>query len=66
MHMINASPHLATRQTHLAIFVSDVANIESAPSSDVPLSYTDVPRLLKAQLNDTRMDCVRQWLDTLA
>jgi len=66
MHMINASPHLATRQTHLTIFVSDVADMESAPSSDIPLSYTDVPRLLKAQLDDTRVDRVRQWLDTLA
>jgi len=40
--------------------------MESAPSSDIPLSYTDVPRLLKAQLDDTRVDRVRQWLDTLA
>jgi hypothetical protein len=43
-----------------------VANIESTPPSDVPLSYTDVPRLLKAQLDDTCVDRVRQWLDTSA
>jgi hypothetical protein len=43
-----------------------VADIESAPSSNVPLSYTNVPQLLKAQLDDTRVDRVRQWLDTLA
>jgi hypothetical protein len=64
--MINASPHLATRQTNLAIFVSDVTDIESTPTSNVLLSYTDVPRLLKAQLDDTHVDRVRQWLDILA
>jgi hypothetical protein len=66
MYMINASPHLATHQTNLAIFVSDVADIESTPTSNVLLSYADVPQLLKSHLNDTHMDCVCQWLDTLA
>jgi hypothetical protein len=66
IHMINTSSHLATCQTKLAVFVSDIADIESTPTSDVPLSYADVPRLLKAQLDDTRMDRVWQWLDTLA
>jgi hypothetical protein len=59
MHMINASPHLATHQMNLVIFVSDVADIESTPISDIPLSYADVPQLLKAQLNDTHVDHVR-------
>jgi len=58
MHMINASPHLATRQTNLAIFVSDVADIDATSTSDTSLSYADVPRLLRAQLNDTRVDQV--------
>jgi hypothetical protein len=43
MHMINTSPHLTTHQTNFAIFVSDVADIESTPTSDVPLSYADIP-----------------------
>jgi hypothetical protein len=66
MHMINASPPLATHLTNLAIFVLDVADMKSTPTSNIPLSYTDVPRLLKAQLDDTCVDRVRQWLDTLA
>jgi hypothetical protein len=65
MHLINRSPSVPTSQASIAIFVSDVADIE-LPQEDVSAtSYANVPRSDQANADDNRLCKVRLWLDSL-
>ena len=65
MHFINRSPQLRLPQIHIAMFVSDIADIE-VPSEDVSsASYADVLWTDQAKADDERVSKVRSWLDSL-
>jgi hypothetical protein len=65
MHMINVAMPQLPDQTSIAVFAAHVADTKLLPSNTPPASYDDIPRTLKAQINDTQLVKVRQWLETL-
>jgi hypothetical protein len=52
-------------QSRVAIFVSEVADITLPSDEGAIASYGDVPRTVKAQLDDDRIVLVRKWLEDL-
>jgi Integrase zinc binding domain/RNase H-like domain found in reverse transcriptase len=64
MHMINTNSPICQPQSNIAIFVSEVANV-AIPAEGAIVSYSDVPRTVKAQLDDDRIVLVRKWLEDL-
>jgi hypothetical protein len=65
MHIINDPPYLSRPQRPIAIFASEVTDIEFAAGDSDNISYDDVPRPESAKADDKRLLQVRQWLDTL-
>ena len=59
MHMINNRLHSITKSTRVATFIEEVADIKIPPDDGAFVSYSDVPRSLKAQLADARLSLVR-------
>ena len=66
MHMINTDALVDTPQHDVAIFATEVADIQQAPQEVVDITYKDVPRSVAAQLADDRLLSVREWLTTLS
>jgi hypothetical protein len=64
MHMINTDLPICQPQSNIAIFVSEVTDI-AIPAEGAIVSYSDVPRTVKAQLDDDRIVLVRKWLEDL-
>jgi hypothetical protein len=52
MHMINVAMLQLPDQTSIAVFAAHVADADLLPGDTPPASYDDVPRTLKAQIND--------------
>jgi hypothetical protein len=65
MHMINTDFPISQSQSRVAIFVSEVADITLPSDEGAIASYSDVPRTVKAQLDDDRLVLVRKWLEDL-
>jgi len=65
MHMINTDGPQRQPQSSVAIFVSEAADISLPPDEGAVASYSDVPRTIKAQLDDDRLVLVRKWLGDL-
>ena len=68
MHMINDR----TLRTHkddipTAAFITNEVDLTDVPipEDNSPVTYTDVPHTIAAQLADDRLVLVRQWLNTL-
>jgi Integrase zinc binding domain/RNase H-like domain found in reverse transcriptase len=65
MHIINTDCPRSQPQSRVAIFVSEVADIALPTDEGAIASYSDVPRTIKAQLDDDRVALVRKWLEDL-
>jgi len=66
MHMINTDGPQRQPQSSVAIFVSEAANISLPPDEGAVASYSDVPRTIKAQLDDNRLVLVCKMARRLA
>jgi len=65
MQVINTDyPHFQL-QSHVAVFVSEVAYITLPSDVGAITSYKDVPRTTKAQLDDDQIVLVWKWLEDL-
>lgn len=66
MHMINDSPYLRSPQRPIAMFASEVAEIDLPSKDGIPTSYDEIPRQDAAKADDERLPRVQHWLETLA
>jgi len=65
MHVINTNYPCRQPQARVAVFVSEVADITLPSDEGAIMSYKDVPRTTKAQLDDDRVVLVQKWLEDL-
>jgi hypothetical protein len=64
--MINNSLYLRLPQRPIAMFTSEVAEIDIPSKDSIPTSYDKIPQPDIAKANDERLPQVQHWLETLA
>jgi len=65
MHMINTDVPNCRSQQNVAMFVAEVADITLPSDEGLAISYSDMPRTVKAQLADERLVSIQKWLEDL-
>jgi hypothetical protein len=65
MHMINDEAITTRPLSRISTYASDAIDITLPSDENDSLTYTDVPRSIKAESDDKRLQLVRDWLSTL-